>query len=177
VELAGNRRAVNRHTSLAPPSGKRNWRSRPDDFVHPEPAKNTLWEVAMTEHPGVARAKASIDAFNSGDMAALREFYSEDVLWHVGGKHGLSGDYRGREELFSYFDRVRDMTGGTLTLEPEAILASDQHTAIFMRVSGNRDGKTLNVTLAEAFTVGPDGRWTEFWSLADDQDAVDAFWS
>ena len=131
----------------------------------------------MTEHPGVEGARASIDAFNRGDMTALRDFYSEDVLWHVGGKHGLSGDYRGRDELFAYFERVREMTGGTLTLEPETILSSEEHTAIFMRVTGERDGKTLNVTLTEAFSIGPDGRWNEFWSLADDQDAVDAFWS
>ena len=131
----------------------------------------------MSEHPGVARARASIDAFNRGDMESLRDFYTEDVVWHVAGKHTLSGDYRGRDELFAYFDQARRQTGGSLRLEPEAILASDQHVAIFMRVTGNRDGKSLNATLAEAFAVGPDGRWTEFWSLADDQDAVDAFWS
>jgi ketosteroid isomerase-like protein len=131
----------------------------------------------MTEHPGVEGARASIEAFNRGDMTALREFYADDVVWHVGGTHGLSGDYRGRDELFGYFAKVREMTGGTLRLEPEAILTSEEHTAIFMKVSGQRDGKTLGVTLAEAFTMGPDGRWTEFWSLADDQDAVDTFWS
>jgi ketosteroid isomerase-like protein len=131
----------------------------------------------MTEHPGVEGARASIDAFNRGDMTALREFYADDVVWHVGGTHGLSGDYRGRDELFAYFERVRDLTGGTITLEPEAILSSEEHTAIFMKVSGERDGRVLDVTLAEAFTIGPDGRWNEFWSLADDQDAVDAFWS
>jgi ketosteroid isomerase-like protein len=131
----------------------------------------------MTEHPGVEGARASIEAFNRGDMRALREFYDDDVVWHVGGTHGLSGDYRGRDELFAYFDKVREMTGGTLKLEPEVILTSEEHTAIIMKVSGERDGKTLDVTLAEAFTIGADGRWTEFWSLADDQDAVDAFWS
>ena len=134
-------------------------------------------EFRMTEHPGVEGARASIEAFNRGDMAALRGFYADDVVWHVSGDHGLSGDYRGRDELFAYFERVRDLTGGTLTLEPEAILSSEDHTAIFMKVTGERDGRTLDVTLAEAFTIGPDGRWTEFGSLADDQDAVDAFWS
>ena len=58
----------------------------------------------------------------------------------------------------------------------QAILASDKHTSMYVRVTGTRDGRSLDVTLAEALTVGPDGRWTEFWSLAEDQDAVDAFW-
>ena len=129
------------------------------------------------EHPGVARARASIDAFNAGDMDALREFYADDVVWHVAGRHGLSGDYQGRDDLIAYFQRVHDQTGGSLKLEPEAILASDRHTSMYVRVTGTRDGKSLDVTLAEALAVGPDGRWTEFWSLAADQDAVDAFWS
>lgn len=75
-----------------------------------------------------------------------------------------------------YFQRVREQTGGTLRLEPEAILSSDGHTSMYVRVTGTRDGRSLDVTLAEALSVGHDGRWTEFWSLAEDQDAVDAFW-
>jgi uncharacterized protein len=147
------------------------------DSADEAPAEASLKEVGKLEHPGVLNARGSIDAFNRGDMEALRDFYADDVLWHVAGKHGLSGDYRGRDELIAYFKRVLDLTGGSLKLESEAILASDQHTAIFMRVTGTRNGRSLDVTLAEAFTVGPDGRWTEFWSLATDQDAVDDFWS
>ncbi|HJS27267.1 MAG TPA: nuclear transport factor 2 family protein, partial [Actinomycetota bacterium] len=89
---------------------------------------------------------------------------------------GLSGDYTGRADLMGYFQRVQEQTDGTLRLEPETILASDRHTSMYVRVTATRDGKSLDVTLAEALTVGPDGRWTEFWSLAEDQDAVDAFW-
>lgn len=37
-------------------------------------------EVEMTEHPRVEGARASIDAFNRGDMATLRDFYAEDVV-------------------------------------------------------------------------------------------------
>jgi hypothetical protein len=35
----------------------------------------------------------------------------------------------------------------------------------------------MDVLLAEALTLDPIGRWTEYWALANDQDAVDAFWS
>ena len=88
------------------------------------------------EHPGVARAQASIDAFNSGDRDALRDFYADDVVWHVAGRHGLSGDYTGRADLMGYFRRVKEQTDGTLRLEPEAILASDRHTSMYVRVTG-----------------------------------------
>jgi ketosteroid isomerase-like protein len=107
----------------------------------------------------------------------LGELFAEDVVWHVGGSHPLSGDKRGRRELLWYFQQVREMTGGTLQLEPESILASDEHIAMFTRVTGERNGRSLDVLMAQALTVGADGRFTEYWALADDQAAVDAFWS
>ena len=131
----------------------------------------------MNEHPGVERARSYVDLFHSGNLDALRDFYGEDVLWHVAGRHSLSGDYRGRDALFDYFRKASELTGNSLRLHPLSILASDRHTAMFTRVTGERDGKTLDVVLAQVLRVGPDGRWTEYWAVADDQDAVDAFWS
>ena len=40
-----------------------------------------------------------------------------------------------------------------------------------------RDGHYLDVELVEVFKIGTAGRWSEFWSMADDQSQVDAFWS
>ena len=133
----------------------------------------------MDEHPGVQRAKEYVDRFTEGDRAALRDFYSDDVVWHVGGRHPLSGDYKGRDALFAYFDKVRELTGGTLRLEPESIVASDRYTAMFTRVTAQREGrdKDLDVVLAQIYRNGPDGRWSEYWAVADDQETVDAFWS
>ena len=131
----------------------------------------------MAEHPGVARARESVELYMRGDFDRLREFYADDVIWHAAGKNPLSGDYRGREELFKYFEQVRSMTEGSLKLEPTSILASDQHTAMFTRVTGEREGKRLDVMLAQAFRVDSEGRYVEYWSMADDQAAVDAFWA
>lgn len=131
----------------------------------------------MEEHPGVARARQSIELYMKGDFDRLRDFYAEDVVWHVAGRHPLSGDYQGRERLFEYFERVRSATGGSLVLEPLSILASDQHTAMFTLVRGKRDGRTLDALLAQAFRVDPDGRYVEYWAMAEDQRAVDEFWS
>ena len=131
----------------------------------------------MDEHPGVQRAKDYVQLFADGQLDQLRDFYSEDVVWHVGGRHPLSGDYSGRDALFSYFDRVRELTGGTLKLEPESIVASDRYTAMFTRVTAQRDEKSLDVVLAQIYRNGPDGRWNEYWAVTDDQGAVDAFWS
>ena len=130
----------------------------------------------MAEHPGAVRAQQYLDAFSNDDTEAMKDFFADDIVWHVGGNHHLSGDYRGKDQLFSYFATVRDLSGG-LELVPESILASDQHTAMFTRVKGSRNGKTMDVLLAQVLRVGDDGRWTEYYALADDQASVDDFWS
>ena len=98
-------------------------------------------------------------------------------VWHVGGDHPLSGDYRGRDALFQYVGKVLELTGGTLTAEPLDILVNDRHAGVFQRVTGERDGRKLDVVLAQALTFDDDGRWSEYWALADQQDEVDAFWA
>jgi ketosteroid isomerase-like protein len=130
----------------------------------------------MAEHAGVTRAKEYLEIFATGDLDALQDFYSDDVLWHVGGNHPLSGDYRGKDALFDYFGRVRELTSGSLTLEPETILASDRHTAMFLRVRGARGDRKIDVIQSQVLKVGPDGRWCEYWAAATDQDQLDRFW-
>ena len=131
----------------------------------------------MTEHAGVARARHFLEAFSQGDEQAMGDFFTDDLAWHVAGSHPLSGDYRGKEELVAYFCQLRERTDGTFALEAESVLATDYHTAMFTRATGQREGRTLDVILAHAFTVRSDGQWREYWVCADDQDAEDSFWS
>jgi ketosteroid isomerase-like protein len=128
-------------------------------------------------NPDVARAYESIDVYNRGDFVALRDFYHEDIVWHVGGNHALSGTYRGRDALFEYFATVRRLTGGTLVLHPASIVASDDQIAMFTRVTARRGTRLLDVVLSQTFRVGLDGRWIEYRAVPDDQEAIDAFWS
>ena len=131
----------------------------------------------MDQQAAVDRVRESLDLVQQGDFERLRDFYTDDVVWHVGGNHPLSGDYRGKDELMGYFERVRSMTDATLTIEPQSILASDRHVAMFTNVKAQRDGKSMDVVLAQVFKIAPDGRWSEYWALADDQPTVDRFWS
>ncbi len=131
----------------------------------------------MGEHPNITRAREAFEVFARGDLESYKAFFADDVVWHVAGTHPLSGRYQGRDALSDYFQRVREMTQGTLTVEPNTILADDSHLGVFARVQAERNGRTMDVILAQAFRVDPEGKWTEYWALADDQEAVDAFWS
>jgi len=131
----------------------------------------------MTEPAGVAKARHFLDAFAREDEQGMRNFFTDDLAWHVAGSHQFSGDHRGREELVEYLCQLRARTGGSYTLTPESVLASDHHTALFTRATGQRSGRTLDVLVAHALTVRSDGLWREYWVCADDQEAEDEFWS
>lgn len=128
-------------------------------------------------HPNVERLETFLDAYAMRDAAAMRDCLAEDAVWHVGGTHRLSGDYRGATSILEYFERVNAETSGTLHLESLELMANDERGAAFLRVVGERGEQHLDVTMAEAFQFDDDGRIREFWAHATDQDAIDRFWS
>jgi uncharacterized protein len=128
-------------------------------------------------HPNVERLRRFLDAYGRRSRQELADLLTEDAVWHVGGTHRLSGDYRGRDAILDYFDAVQRETDGTLKLEAIELLSSDTRGAAFLRVTGSRGGKTLGVVMAEAFVFTPDGLIREFWAHASDQKAIDAFWA
>ena len=125
----------------------------------------------------VERLEAFLDAYASRDVSAIRECLADDAVWHVGGTHRLSGDYRGASSIIEYFEQVGEETKGTLHLEPLELIANDERGAAFLRVTGDRADQHLNVTMAEAFQFDDDGRIKEFLAHATDQDSINRFWS
>ena len=134
-------------------------------------------EETVHEHRNIAMIRRALEVYNSGDDNAMRGSLADDIVWHVGGNHEMSGDYIGIEAVVDYFRRVRRETAGTLQVQPAEILANDRHASIFMRVSAYRDVRWMDVLLAEAHTLDPNERWAEYRALANDRDVVDAFWS
>ncbi len=130
----------------------------------------------MAEHPIAGRVRDALEAFSRGDFETLGSFLAEDVVWHVGGNHELSGDYRGRNAALAYCAEAFALAGGTLHGEPFEILVSDRHAGVFNRITGQRDGRKFDAVFAQAIRFDNEGRWAEYWALADEQDEVDAFW-
>lgn len=128
-------------------------------------------------HPNVERLRRFLEAYAVKDAESIGGTLADDAVWHVGGTHRLSGDYRGRDAILEYFERVGEETGGTLRLEPIELLANDQRGAAFLRVTGDRGDRHLDVIMAEAFHLDGKGRIREFWSHATDQEAIDRFWA
>ena len=129
----------------------------------------------MTEHPDVERARRGYEAFAKGDLATLTELLADDAVWHVQTGGPLDGDYRGQEQVFGFFGRLAEETGGTFRLDVHDILANDEHTVVLATLTATRGGKSIEVPVANV-SHSRDGQITEFWSAVTDPKAAIDFW-
>ena len=130
----------------------------------------------MTEHPNVEIARRGYEAFAKGDLATLTELLADDIVWHVRGVGPLSGDYHGRDQVFGFFGRIAEETGGTFRLDVHDILANDEHAVSLATLTATRGGKSIEVPVANV-THNRDGQITEFWSAVTDPEAALDFWA
>jgi hypothetical protein len=126
-------------------------------------------------HPNEELVRSGYEAFSKGDMQTVNELFADGIVWHVPGKSQLSGDYTGKDQVFGFFGKLVEMTGGTFSLEIHDVLANDEHAIVLAESHGERDGKTLDDRSVHVLHVS-DGKVTEFWGYGGDQYAVDEFW-
>jgi uncharacterized protein len=126
----------------------------------------------MADHPNVARIRDGYAAFAKGDFAVLNDLFAEDLVWHVGGRNQLTKDYRGRDEVYGFFGKLMELTGGSFHLDVHAVLADDEHGVALVVGTASRGGKSLTTNEAHVFHLR-DGRVTEFWDASTDQAAFD----
>jgi ketosteroid isomerase-like protein len=131
----------------------------------------------MADHPNALRMRRAVEKFMARDMEGFLSYFADDVVWRTGGDNALTGVRRGKDEVVRWFEIWDEKTGGSHVIEPVDVLADDRHLVVFLRIKAEREGASLNVKVANAFRLGPDGSWKESWWLADDQEAVDRFFS
>jgi ketosteroid isomerase-like protein len=127
-------------------------------------------------HPNEDLVRRGFAAFGTGDIATLRELLADDVIWHVGGRSPITGDYKGIDEVLGFFAQLAERAGGTFRVDVHDLLANDEHVVALVKGTAERDGKTLNDNGAQVFHV-QGGKVTEEWFHAGDQYASDEFWS
>jgi ketosteroid isomerase-like protein len=127
-------------------------------------------------HPNEDLVRRGFAAFGTGDIATLRELLADDVIWHVGGRSPITGDYKGIDEVLGFFAQLAERAGGTFRIDVHDLLANDEHVVALVKGTAERDGKMLNDNGAQVFHV-QGGKVTEEWFHAGDQYASDEFWS
>jgi ketosteroid isomerase-like protein len=131
----------------------------------------------MADHPNVDIVRRGYKAFGEGDMETLAELMAEEAVWHLGGNNALTGDYKGRENVFGLFGKLAEMSEGTMSIELHDVLANDEHAVALTTVTAaGSSGKTLSVNSADSMHIS-NGQITEFWTFGSDEAAWDAYFS
>jgi ketosteroid isomerase-like protein len=125
-------------------------------------------------HPNVDLLNRGYDAFDKGDLETIRGLFADDIVFHVPGRSQVAGDYRGIDEVFTFFGKLIELTGGTFKIERHTVLADDEHGTVLLRVTAERDGKSLSVNSVDVHHI-KDGKVTEFWTFTDDLYTEDEF--
>jgi len=124
-------------------------------------------------HPNEDTLRRIDEAQGRGDLEAFFGYFADDVKVHVRGKNKLAGDYEGKNNLQTLFSRFME-AAGDFTFEGHAYLADDEHGVTLQKGIYRRGGQTLE--LDEAFIVHfREGKVSEMWYLATDQQAFDAW--
>jgi hypothetical protein len=130
----------------------------------------------MTDHPNLERAHAGYEAFAAGDLAAVSDLLSDDIVWHSGGSNVLTGDYVGKEAVLGFFGLLMQESGGSFRNDVHDMLANDEHGVALVTVSATRGGESFEGNVIHVFHMS-DGKMTEFWAYPEDQTRFDEFWA
>lgn len=131
----------------------------------------------MAQQQNLENMRKGYAAFQSGDLASMNDLFSDDIVWHQPGTGPLSGDYKGKEEVFGLFGRLVQETGGTFKVEVEDMFANDNRGVALQRLSADRNGKHLDLYSANVFTYDAEGKVTEVWGMAVDTQAGSEFFA
>jgi uncharacterized protein len=128
------------------------------------------------DHPNARRVQEALEAFAQGDLDRFMTSFAEDGIFRVAGDNIISGTYRGQQDVRDYFIRLGEITGGSMKIDLDDLVVDDNHAVMFIHVTTERNGKTLEAEAAEAFKFDADGKISESWFMYDDQVAYNAFY-
>lgn len=118
-----------------------------------------------------AVVESYIDAIAEGDPERLGEFIADDIVVHIPGNNPIAGDYRGRDEVLTYYRTLVERTqasGGSVEVDMHDLLASDEHVvSLSRRRFAGVDARAIVVYHVE------DGKIQETWVHELAQDEVD----
>jgi ketosteroid isomerase-like protein len=126
----------------------------------------------MKEHPNAELLRRGYAAFGAGDMQTVGDVLADDVVGHAPGNNSLSGDYKGKAQVFDYFTKFAQFHEGTYRFKIHDMFANDQHCVLLVEEEWQRPKRFKNRSVHIWHLR--DGRAAEFWFFNEDQAAVDA---
>jgi hypothetical protein len=114
--------------------------------------------------------------FEGENLVPIERFLREDVHWNS----PWGGGPQNRDEVIAQFKAFDAATGGTIRLDLNEGFADDAHAVSLVRLRAGRPdkpGALMDANEANVFHLDEHGRTYEFWGVAEDQGAINDFWS
>jgi uncharacterized protein len=117
-----------------------------------------------------------MSAYTNADIEVIDQLLADAVVFHVPGRHPLSGTYVGKTEVFGYVGQVAAMNessdGG---FEVHWVTGDDDHAVSLVTGTIEHGGVRFVRPTVHVFNVNG-AQVTEFWEASLDQHAEDQFW-
>lgn len=126
--------------------------------------------AAAREHPNVALIRRYYEAYGSGNLESLRQFFAPDIRWTIPGHHPLAGTKVGASEVLAFFAQLAKSGFRAEIL----FLAADGEWVVDLHRGWSTTPAGLDITWALAYRIR-DRKIVEAVNFAADQHAADAF--
>ena len=139
----------------------------------PEGGASLLEETAVSEHPNILL----LHKVYARDRDTFFRMVTPAYVCHTPGCSPVAGHVVGAEGMRGHIEHGQALSGGTFRVSHQGAFLADDHWGLVpVRLSGQREGRTLDM---QAFGVWrfEAGLIAEHWENPLDIAAFDAFWS
>src|ERR1700746_1480971 len=127
-------------------------------------------------NPNAELIEKGYQAFATGDIPTVLGIFDPGITWHVPGRSPISGDFKAHDGVLDFFGRCQELSGGTLHIDIDEILADGERVVVLCTVSAERLGRHWSSPEVQVWRV-VDGQAVEFREFQGDQESEDAFWA
>jgi uncharacterized protein len=117
-----------------------------------------------------------IAGFNTNDLDAVAALVADDVVYTIPGRSRIACHTTGLAAHLAALRHVRELSGGSLKLEPRAIAADGDYLVVWGRITAEREGRALDCEHCVMYRFR-EGKIVEGRTVPIDLYAFDAFWS
>lgn len=134
---------------------------------------------SQTSQDTVKLIQGFYGAFAKGDIPAAQKFVTDDFIMHVPGKGLNAGEYWGKEGLREFMGHILGYNGGTFELKVPhfAVNGDTAFTREIVTINRKKDpAKIWTLRFTMQYKI-KDGRVSEAWTMPEEQDVYDAYWT
>jgi hypothetical protein len=129
-----------------------------------------------TDHPNVLAYKRMIAAFNANDLGAVEALVHPNLVYTIPGTSPIACQTTGVIPHLTILQHARELSAGTLRLEPRAVATDGDYLVVWGRITAQRAGRRLDSDHCVMYRFSG-GRIVEGRTVPVDLYAFDEFWS